>query len=374
MIRFVSRVRHGLEIRKLQRLAPRDPTPRTTTSLCRILEGDGRFRDAVECAREGLKRFPHARELEDILRRSYARPGTGPITTEKAEKGDSPDMIGLCDVVQAYLDFARLEDALRASNELKARFPNEPRAVCVHGLVLKAIFLRDHLSKDGKEALEALRRAVALDPTSFRARYGLAETYSEIGATSQALFHLMLALETQPTDPAANLLYSKLKSLPFQRRAEEELLWEAEINDQSLVEKQQKPLDRSFQDQISDDVSRLSRMLGVRRVVARHHGMAVVASGGMRVPRSQADMDGFLNSVEQLRKAASTCTKRLGMGRFEEATMIVGGLTVFAVAAGGSVIALQLTSYPELDEIVEEARNVVATWTGNDHHNMEWVR
>jgi hypothetical protein len=62
------------------------------------------------------------------------------------------------------------------------------------------------------------------------------------------------------------------------------------------------------------------------------------------------------------------------MGGFEEATLALAGLTVHAVAGGGSVIALELLGEPDLTAISEEARHIVASWTATEHRLLEWVR
>src|SRR5262249_55909743 len=147
-----------------------------------------------------IKRFPHAYELEHILRRSFEKDRKAQATTSQIKIKRDPALSELCDAVGSYLEFAKLDDAARAARELLARFPTEPDARVLHGRVFQALFQRDHASRDGKAALDSFSKAVELDSSSLDARRGLAETYALIGATSQAIFHCLLALEINPRD------------------------------------------------------------------------------------------------------------------------------------------------------------------------------
>jgi tetratricopeptide (TPR) repeat protein len=359
-VRLWKHVRDAIEIQKLRRREDADDSPRTAVRLCRLLEDRGRNAEAIQTAREGLDRFPHAHELADVLRRGFARAGAG--SSE------------LRDVIRAYLDHAMLDEAASGARELLRKFPSDPQARLLHGQACLALFGRDHASQTGAEALESLRRATELDPESLDARRSLAEAHHAIGATSQALFHVLLALEMDPHDPGSNRLYAQLQGLPFQRRTEKALLWEAEINDQPLVQKQTKPRDRDFGDRVRDGVRRLSGTRGVRRVALRHHGVAIVASNGDDARPATAATNAFLASAEHLRRAGSAWSKRIGMGGFEEATLVIGEATVFAVAAAGSVLAIEVEQEDDLHDVADEARNLLASWTSARYRDLEWVR
>lgn len=328
--------------------------------LCRLLEERGRNAEAIVTARRGLDRFPHAHELADVLRRGFMRAGA-----ESSEQRD---------VVRTYLDHALFDEAARAARDLVRKFPNDPRARLLHGQACLALFERDHASKTGAEALESLRQASDLDPDSIEARRSLAEAHHAIGATSQALFHVLLALEADPHDEAANRLYLRLQGLPFQRRAEKTLLWEAEINDQPIVQKKTRPRDRAFGDKVRDGVRRLSTSRGVRRVAVRHNGVGMVAAEGDDARDASPEHDPFLASAEHLRRAGSAWAKRIGWGGFEEATLMLEEGTVFAVAASGSVLAIEVEPDTDLKHLSDEARNMLASWTSSRYRDLEWVR
>jgi tetratricopeptide (TPR) repeat protein len=353
-------IRAAVEIRRLRRREGADESPRTAVRLCRLLEERGHHSEAIRTARHGLDRFPHAHELADVLRRGFGRAGA-----RSAELGD---------VVRAYLDHAMLDEAVRAGRELAQKFPGLAEARLLHGRACLALFERDHASKTGAEALEGLRRAAELAPESLEARRSLAEAHLAIGATSQALFHVLLALEMDPRDLLSNRLYSQLQSLPFQRRTEQALLWEAELNDQPLVQKTTRPRDPSFDAIVRDGVRLLSRRRGVRRVAMRHRGVAIVASEGREARTASPETDAFLASAEYLRRAGSAWSKRIGMGGFEEATLVLNETTVFAVAAGGSVLAIEVGQEDDLDLVAEDARHQLASWTSSRYRDLEWVR
>jgi tetratricopeptide (TPR) repeat protein len=369
MLEFMKRARAAIDVRRLKRQEPHDRTPRSTIRLCRLYEQLGRFQDSVQAARRGLERYPHAHELEDVLRRGFERCKTdASLGRPAASPGE------LAELVRAYLEFARLDEAARAGRALAKARPDDAEARLLHGRACFALFQRDHAARDGSEALESFKRAVELAPESFVIRRSLAEVYFAIGATSQALFHLLLALEIDPRDKIANRLYMQLRRLPFQRRAEKDLLWETEINDQPLVQTKTKPLDSRYGELIRTGVRQLSGMDGVRRVAMRHRGVAIVARNGGEAHAASADTDAFLASAEHLRKAGSAWAKRIGMGGFEEATLSLDDAMVFAVAAAGSVLAIEIEPDRDPYEVSEEARTLLASWTGSRYRDLEWVR
>jgi hypothetical protein len=338
-----------------------------------MLEARGRDADVIREARRGLERFPHAHELAAILRKGFERQDRAQnASTRPASRGDA-GLDDLCDVVHSYLAFAKLDEAARAAHDLVSSFPREPKALVSHGLVRKALFQRDHASRDGQAALDSLRRAVELDGGSLEARRGLAETYALIGATSQAVFHALLALEIDPGDAATNRLYRELRRRPLERRSERDLLWEAEVNDQPLADKRMLSADRSYNALLVDGVRQLSVMKSVRRVAMQHKGVAIVASRDRLRPASERS-DPFLASVEGIRRGAATWCKRMGMGAFEEATLTLVRSTVLAVAGGGTVIALELDGEHDVSRIADEAHNLVASWTANEAVHPEWLR
>ena len=372
MLRFVKRLFSGLEVRRLRLKESRDESPRTTIRLCRLLESLGKHAAAVGAARRGLGRFPHAHELEDVLRRCFEKRADSLSMDRVAQERSGPE--NLREVVRSYLEFAKPDEAVRAARSLVARYPDDAAAFVLHGRVLQALFQRDHVAKDGKAALESFKRATDLDPTSLEARRGLAAAYHAIGATSQALFHVLLALEIDPRDPESKRISTQLGRLPFQRRAEKDLLWEAEINDQTILEKKVRPADRGYDQLLKDGVQGLAAMPGAKRVAVRHHGVAIVAWAGEPARPSSAGSDAFLASAEHLRKASSAWAKRSGMGGFEESTLVLGDAVVFAVAAGGSVLAIEGDSEDRLRPIADEARNLLASWTSSRYRDLEWVR
>jgi tetratricopeptide (TPR) repeat protein len=370
MLKFVTRIREFFEIRRMIASARRDRSPLTTVKLCRHLERTHRYQAAIREAQAGLERFPHAHQLEDILRSSFERHAAA---KERASGKSGIGLAELCELVQSYAGFAKLDDAARGARELIARFPREPRALILHGTVFKSLFQRDHASRDGQAAIDSFRKAVMLDPTSLEARRTLAETYALIGATSQAVFHALLALEIDPRDPATNRLYGSLRRKPLSSRNEKDLLWEAEVHDQPIEAKKDVPADITSNALVLDGVKRLSEMPSVKRVAARHHGIAIVATRERMRPAS-VESDPFLKAIDALRRSASTWAKRVNVGGFEEATLTLQGASVFAVAGGGTVVALELMGEDVTGRVAEEARNLLASWTAKEPVVSEWVR
>jgi tetratricopeptide (TPR) repeat protein len=374
MLSIMRRLRSAWFGRRLRRQAGLDPSPESCIVLCRWLESTGRSAELFEALRRGLERFPYSPELEDLQREAWQRHGREQLHILEFRVDQQPDVAGYRELIGGYLAFGELKGAGLAAREMVRRFPIEAEASSLEGDVHLARFRRDHLSRDGQKALAAYRRSSELDPGCFAARRGLAETYSEIGATGKAIFQLLLAMDLRPNDPGLCALYESLRRLPFEHRRESDLLWEAELNDESAVRQRVEPEDPLYLKDIVQGLSRMSQLRGVRRVALSHRSLRLVAKDGrsLRVPARERDP--FLSLAMGFRQSASTLAKRLGMGRFQQADLRIGPGRVLAVAAGPTVMMLAIAGEPEIDIIVREARNHIAAWTAQAYQAQEWVR
>lgn len=374
MLSIMGRLRSAWFGRRLRRQARLDPSPESTVVLCRWLESSGRTAELFEALRRGLERFPFTSELEDLRQDAWQHHGQEQIHILEFKVDQQPDVPGYRELIRGYLAFGELKGAGLAAREMVRRFPTEAEASSLDGDVLLARFRADHLARDGKSALAAYRRATELDPGCFSARRGLAEAYSEIGATGKAIFQLLLAMDLRPNDPGLCALYETLRRLPFEHRKESDLLWEAEVHDGSAVHQLVEPDDPLYLREMVQGLSRMSQIEGVRRVALSHQSLRLVAKDGrcLRIPKRERDP--FLSLAMGFRQSASTLAKRIGMGRFQQADLRIGPGRVLAVAAGPTVMMLAIAGEPEIDVIVREARNHIAAWTAQAYQAHEWVR
>ena len=252
--------------------------------------------------------------------------------------------LGERDVVRAYLDFAKLDEAARAAARSSSRHPTTREALLLHGRVFHALFERDHASRDGaRSRSRACARPRELDAGSIEARRSLAaiaprDRSDEPGAVPRpARARDGPARRGGRTPLPAALPACRSSGAP--RRTSS---GRRKSTTSRLVEKKTRPRDRLVRRSHPRRCPPLSRMPGVRRVAMRHRGVAIVADGGDDERDASPEDDAFLASAEHLRKASSAWAKRIGMGSFEEATLSIGEATVFAVAAGGSVLALEI--------------------------------
>ncbi len=374
MFTFFRRLKDSCDVLRLRRKARRNPAPRTVIDLCRGLDRAGRGAEALDVARMGAARFPHSIELEDVLREAWARHGAVAVAILKAKAQTMPTTAAFEVLVRAEIDAGLVEDAIADAVRMVEQFPDQARSHAMVGFAFQARFRREHLSKDGERALAAFKRATEMDRTSFEARRALAAAYAHIGATSQAMFHLLLALEQRSTDPELRALFLQLKGKPFERRPENELLWEAEVLDESRLDHRSLALDAEQLSEVTSCIAKTTAIDGVKSIALCHHKLEIVADARHAPRRVDGRGDRHVEMAHTLRQAASTAAKRLGFGAFHELDMTMQGRRLVALGAGPTVVMLELDPRAAADAVIDGMRDDLGRWTADAHRAMEWGR
>ena len=119
--------------------------------------------------------------------------------TEPRQRIVDPEVYALLEQVQTHLQTRRFEDGLAAVDEFLANHSEDAGAFYARGLL--------HLGKlNYQAAIDALERAVELDPGHPDAYFKLGTGYSRIGALDDANRALETALELRPGFAEAALL------------------------------------------------------------------------------------------------------------------------------------------------------------------------
>lgn len=142
----------------------------------------GDLDESLKAIERGLARYPDAQALKETalqVRRAQARAGMQALKDRIAESGDPEayeQLIAVCRDVGMTDEVARLVERYAAAH------PTLGQPHLLRGELALDAFFADLRAGDGREAVDALLKAGALDPDALKPRLLLAELYFAIGA------------------------------------------------------------------------------------------------------------------------------------------------------------------------------------------------
>ena len=329
-------------------------------SHCQRLLRKGKGADALAAAREGLRRYPHSRDLQDILRATWKRESSSETSHLRQAAHQSGDEPRWEEFLVHLIDHGDLDAAGREARSLLESAPEMAWAHFLHGAVFAYRFAREQVARDGAAALRSLETAVELDSTHTEASLLLAETLDGLGAPTRALFHLYQAQDHNPDAGDVRTLIEELSMKTPESDSEGDLLRRAEerVAASELV---------ALEDEaIVSDAQRLASSDAVGRVVALHDEGACVLDGeSEETLRGQAAGE-FMELANGFRRSASLSAKRMGIGSFQEAELRWQGGGLLALNGGNSALCIELDGSARNEDIASEARRTVATWSATE--------
>lgn len=200
-----------------QLIAAGEDSPEIRSNYGAVLYFCGRDREALEQLRIALKNNPSLVAPNLLAGMALSRLGEWSAAVahlERARRQEPTSSVPLLALAKAYVglhDYRRAHEAYAAAAALDAG-----NAEAWYGAGITARSLADSILKKTRQcngecegllrdALQALTRAVALEPASPRAHLILAESYRDSGKFSEALTEYETALRLDPQDAAANL-------------------------------------------------------------------------------------------------------------------------------------------------------------------------
>lgn len=361
MVGLLKRIMESPDVSRLRRRVDAELSPRHSLDLCRALLRRGRGPEAMEVARQGLQRFPHFAELEDLLRTIWKRYGRVVLQEHLEACREEPGAQHCGPVVETLLSYNETGDAAQWADRLVSEFATDPQASILQGRVYMRRFLREHVARDGAQALRAFHRAADLSPGAYGPQLLLARAYAYIGAVKKALAHVYKALDIDPDSEEVQGLYEKLLNRPMEEVDAKELLRRIEEEEGTVSASGPEP-DQAVTSGLED----LSAMAGVRRVALCHAGHEVVAQEGFRRPSEGEEGHPFAALAAGFRRTASLSSKRMGIGAFREARLSWRGGSLLVFAAGRSVLLLEMRRSTREETVAQEARCFLALCTASE--------
>lgn len=368
MAGFLKRLIEAPDVSRLRRRADQDPSPKSTLELVRRLQMQGRSSEATEVAREGLLRFPFSHELRDILHAVWRLQCRNDVEEHLDRLRSEPTIDNHRILVDHFLSYGELEQSARWADHAVAEFPTESEAAFLQATVYDQWFRLEHVATDGAQAIKGYRRAIELRPGALDPHLQLAKLYAYVGSISKALHHAFKALDIDGSNPEANALQRRLSQMPLEKENESDLLRQVEENDGpprwDLHDSSGYGQEDSREPgaDVLKAIEQLSSMTGVRRLALSHDGIEMIAIQG-RTTNCAFEGDPFLDLARGFRTTAGRSSKRMGIGGFQEAEICWNGGSILALAAGPSVLLVEVDAASRLRSIASEARNFLAFCT-----------
>jgi len=174
-------------MRKLERELAREPTPERAAELIREYVRAGETERAFEIARKAAAEFPGSQEISHLrsqAERLWRREQIAHLRSAIDGKSPKPDQ---------YAELARLlqeagdaNAAMEVCMDGLAAFPNSPDLHVRLGGMRMERFHESMLYKDGVAAVQALEKAIEIQPSTPDASLFLSQLYLEIGCTQKA--------------------------------------------------------------------------------------------------------------------------------------------------------------------------------------------
>ncbi|MGH7161989.1 MAG: tetratricopeptide repeat protein, partial [Planctomycetota bacterium] len=159
----------------------------------------GRHEEALQIAENGLKKFPTALRLRNVVQYVRRAGAHKRLAQLKAMVDERKDERAYRELISIYLDLARTDLALEVAQKYVSEFDNTPEAHVHMAEVYLARYFGELFARDAWTAHEHLQRALELDAAALRARGLLALLYYSVGAHRHAANELT---ELTRLDPA----------------------------------------------------------------------------------------------------------------------------------------------------------------------------
>ena len=346
---FFRKVRNAATIERLRERAREDGSPRGYVDLCRALVLQGSPMRALSVAQEGVRSFPRSLELADQLRLIWSSTGRDELNELARNANETKSAESFTALAEHYLSVEELDLALESAQQLDAHHPALADGPHLMGLALWKRFARDHVAEDGRRALEALRKAVTVDPTRFEALMLKAELCFYVGAVKDARQAAACALAVKPEDKDAAALHALLIELAPESGGEPDLLRAVEETDApwrgyrppGSREPAHEPSARA---RVSRLLHQISLMAGVKSLAFSIPGLELVARDGNVFEEKRSQRDPMADRIAIFRRRIATSTKRLGIGALQEAEITLRGACILAFGGMGAILLAEVDS------------------------------
>lgn len=357
-MKLIQRVKIWKELRRLEQRAKAEPSPSTFVDLGQVYINLGLQDKAERIAEDGLALFPKSAELRQLF--DCARRGLRTRRAEQLRKRleRAPTPKRFRELATIYVELDDTRALYQLCQEWSVRFPEDASCWLVLGQARLTNFYRDLASREGREAVECLERAVEIAPDDEQARKMLSEVLYRVGAVGEARKHLDALQQLTPRDEELAHLLRHVAGLPETGGDLGALLEEVEAHG-SLRHAAPKPAPGAGPGNRSASaaragLARVGSLPGVEKA-AFIRGSKAMVRGSIEDGR-----DPFLRIVRVSAKAAHRFARRLDLGSAAK-TVLEGEFGRICVCVYGEALAAaQVTAEADADRVLAGLQEIVA--------------
>jgi tetratricopeptide (TPR) repeat protein len=362
----------------LKKLLGGNRSPRSATEaapqLARELESQvaeaerlvaaGRHEEALHVAEQGLKRFPAAARLRNVVAYVKRAGANRRLTELKRVLDERKDERAYKELISLHLDLKNTDQALEITSTFQEEFPLVADAYVLMGEVYLSRYFGELFARDARSAVEQFEKALELNAETIRAQVLLGVLYFAIGAPRMAAGHAAHALEIDPTNSALAEFKEQLLAVagPEGEEDMEFLLDYAEDHQEIPNDPANFPGGKRFS--LENSGGAISPKLfaaaaaGVGRRL-RIEQLAAIGSGGRPLAVAGENKESFVKLASQLDDAARRAGRHMNFGTMRR-FMVEGKFgRMVLVPAGNCAVAARAPRSVSTERIAEGLEMVV---------------
>lgn len=356
-MQLIQRMKIWKEMRRLEQRAHDEPSPSTLVDLGQVHINLDMPDKAERVAIDGLRLFPRANELHQLLACARRALRKRRIAEIRARLIRSPHAELYGELTQLLTEAGDQEGLRRACQEWSVRFPADAGSWLALARGSLATFYRDLTAQSGAEAVRCLERASKLAGSPPEVRRLLAEVLYRVGAVRGALQQLATLAKDCGADPELRALHQHVAGLTDRGSDLARLLGDVEENGSlpyPAFSTAPAPTRVDSLSHIRDGLAAVVAIPGVEKATCISNGRALV-KGAIKDGR-----DPFLKVVRVVAKAAHRFSRRLDFGMAKK-TVVEGPFGNICICIYGELLAaVQCTEQADVDQVLAMLQEIVA--------------
>ena len=355
---LIQRMKIWKELRRLEQRAKEQPSPSTFVDLGQVYINLKLHEKAEGMAEDGIALFPKSIELRQLLdcARRGLRVRRAAELRAKLTRAPSPRLFQ--ELAQLYVDLGDTNALHQLCQQWSVRFPDDAGCWLVLGQAHLTNFYRDLASREGREAVQCLQRAIDMAPDDAQSRRLLGEVLYRVGAVAEAREHLEALRELTPGDDELLQLVRYVGGLSDRGGDLGALLDEVEQHGSLL---HAAPKVAAVADPGAGTAA--AARVGLTRVAALAGVQKATFIRGSKAMVKGAIKDGkdpFLRIVRVAAKAAHRFARRLDLGSAAK-TVLEGDFGRVCVCVyGDALAAAQVAPGADVEPVLAELQEIVA--------------
>ena len=343
MTAALGRFGKGPHKRKLERELAREPTPDKAAELIREYVRTGETERALEIACKASIEFPESEEISHLHSQAERLWRRERIThLRSAIEGKSPKSDDYAELARLVHEAGDANAALEICMDGLAAFPESPELHVRLGSMRMERFHRSMLAKDGVAAVQALEKAIEIQPSTSMASLLLAQLYLEIGCARQARELVNTVSRLYLNDERVLRLQEALKQAPAEGCEEPERACRDVERDQRLAmdligeEAGEAPALPLTSETIANRLAKFPTFVGFRGAVLLGKAGTAEAS---KVEK-ETDAQKLARAISAVIDAAQSCSLRMDTGPFNEGVVKTSEGRIYLRTLGAATFAL----------------------------------